>query len=121
MPFLYQKYLWCFLKKKLLDSIHCQTVGSSISIFKIKDRPKKDLKTILLGFNPNLINYQLQIINNLKNEFKKNKVRKSLNQFTEYFFDNEMQNRIHKLNAISTTWVKDVVMYHWLCLLRVLL
>ena len=33
---------------------------------------EKDLKTILLGFNPNLINYQLQIINNLKNEFKKN-------------------------------------------------
>ena len=33
---------------------------------------EKELKTILLGFNPNLINYQLQIINNLKNEFKKN-------------------------------------------------
>ena len=32
---------------------------------------EKDLKTIFLGFNPNLINYQLQIINNLKNEFKK--------------------------------------------------
>jgi len=33
---------------------------------------EKDLKTILLGFNPNLINYQLQIISNLKNEFKEN-------------------------------------------------
>ena len=33
---------------------------------------EKDLKTILLGFNPNLINYQLEIINTLKNEFKKN-------------------------------------------------
>ncbi|MBO8230610.1 cell division septal protein [Prochlorococcus marinus str. MU1404] len=33
---------------------------------------EKDLKTIFLGFNPNLISYQLQIINNLKNEFKKN-------------------------------------------------
>ena len=33
---------------------------------------EKDLKTIFLGFNPNLINYQLQIINNLKNELKKN-------------------------------------------------
>ena len=33
---------------------------------------EKDLKTIFLGFNPKLINYQLQIINNLKNEFKKN-------------------------------------------------
>ena len=34
---------------------------------------EKDLKKILLGFNPNLIDYQLLIINNLKNEFKKNK------------------------------------------------
>ena len=33
---------------------------------------EKDLKTIFLGFKPNLINYQLQIINNIKNEFKKN-------------------------------------------------
>ena len=33
---------------------------------------EKDLKTIFLGFNPNLINYQLLIINNLKNQFKKN-------------------------------------------------
>ena len=33
---------------------------------------EKDLKTILLGFNPDLINYQLQIINNLKSEFNKN-------------------------------------------------
>jgi len=33
---------------------------------------EKDLKTIFLGFNPNLINYQLQIINNLKNQFKEN-------------------------------------------------
>ncbi|MDC3147393.1 FtsQ-type POTRA domain-containing protein [Prochlorococcus sp. AH-716-I09] len=33
---------------------------------------EKDLKTIFLGFNPNLINYQLKIIKSLKNEFKKN-------------------------------------------------
>ena len=33
---------------------------------------EKDLKTILLGFNPTLINYQLQVINNLKKEFMKN-------------------------------------------------
>ncbi len=33
---------------------------------------EKDLKRILLGFKPNLINYQLQIINHLKKEFKKN-------------------------------------------------
>ena len=33
---------------------------------------EKDLKTIFLGFNPKLIDYQLQIINNLKSEFKEN-------------------------------------------------
>ena len=33
---------------------------------------EKDLKKIYLGLNTNLIKYQLQIINNLKNEFTKN-------------------------------------------------
>jgi len=32
---------------------------------------ERNLKTIFLGFNSNLINYQLQIINKLKNEFEK--------------------------------------------------
>ena len=39
---------------------------------------EKDLKTIFLGFNPNLLNYQLQIINNLKNEYKKNNFSKKI-------------------------------------------
>jgi cell division protein FtsQ len=39
---------------------------------------EKDLKIIFLGFNPNLINYQLHIINNLKNEFKKNNLPKKI-------------------------------------------
>ena len=39
---------------------------------------EKDLKTIFLGFNPNLVNYQLQIINNLKNEFKRNNFFKKI-------------------------------------------
>ena len=33
---------------------------------------EKNLKTIFLGFKPNLINNQFQKINYLKNEFKKN-------------------------------------------------
>ena len=33
---------------------------------------EKNLKKIFLGFNPSLINYQLQIINELKIQFKKN-------------------------------------------------
>ena len=39
---------------------------------------EKDLKTIFLGFNPNLIEDQLQIIDNLKNEFKKNNFPKKI-------------------------------------------
>ena len=39
---------------------------------------EKDLKTIFLGFNPNIINYQLQKINNLKNELKKNSFSKKI-------------------------------------------
>ena len=39
---------------------------------------EKELRTILLGFNPNLINYQLQIINNLKNEFNKSSFSKKI-------------------------------------------
>ncbi len=39
---------------------------------------EKDLNTIFLGLNPNLIKYQLQIISNLKNEFKKNSFSKKI-------------------------------------------
>ena len=39
---------------------------------------EKDLKTIFLGFNKNLINHQLQIIDNLKKEFKRNNFSKKI-------------------------------------------
>ena len=39
---------------------------------------ERDLKTIFLGFNSNLINYQLQIMKNLKNEFKKKNFLKKI-------------------------------------------
>ena len=39
---------------------------------------EKDLKTILLGLNPNIIGYQLEIINNLKKELKKNNFYKKI-------------------------------------------
>ena len=65
--------------KKTLSKILMAQEIYEFEIVKINFSPsgfitieEKDLKTILLGFNPNLINYQLQIINNLKNEFKKN-------------------------------------------------
>jgi len=39
---------------------------------------ERDLKTIFLGFNSNLINYQLQTISNLKNELKKKNFSKKI-------------------------------------------
>ena len=65
--------------KKVLSEIFIAQENYDFDIVKISISPngfltveEKDLQTILLGFNPNLINYQLQIINNLKNEFKRN-------------------------------------------------
>ena len=66
--------------KKILSEIFVAQENNDFEIVKITFSPngfltveEKDLKTIFLGFNNNLIKYQLQIINNLKNEFKKNK------------------------------------------------
>ena len=65
--------------KKILSEILVSQENYEFEVVKINFSPngfvtveEKDLKTIFLGFNPNLINYQLQIINRLKNEFKKN-------------------------------------------------
>ncbi len=71
--------------KKILSEIFLARDYSDIEIVKITFSPngfltveEKDLKTIFLGFNNNLINYQLQIINNLKSEFKKNNFSKKI-------------------------------------------
>ena len=65
--------------KKIISEILITQENYSFEVVKITFSPngfltieEKDLKTIFLGFNPNLINQQLQIINNLKNELKKN-------------------------------------------------
>ena len=65
--------------KKILSEILIAHKNYEFEVVRITFSPngfltieEKDLKTIFLGFNPNLINYQLQIINTLKNEFKKN-------------------------------------------------
>ena len=65
--------------KKILAEIFITLEDYEFEIIKITFSPngfltieERDLKKILLGFNPNLIKYQFQIINNLKNEFKKN-------------------------------------------------
>ena len=74
-----QVYGWKEKFKKVLSDIFFANDNYELEIVKITFSPngfltleEKDLKTIFLGFNPNLINYQLQIINNLKNEFKNN-------------------------------------------------
>ena len=71
--------------KKILSEIFIAQENSDFEIVKITFSPngfltieEKDLKTIFLGFNNNLINYQLQIINNLKYEFKKNNFSKKI-------------------------------------------
>ena len=70
---------WSEKFKKILSEIFIAQENSDLEIVKIIFSPngfltveEKDLKTIFLGFNHNLINYQLQVINNLKNEFEKN-------------------------------------------------
>ncbi len=70
---------WKDKYKKLLSEIFIAQENYDFEIVKITFSPNGfltleeiNLKTIFLGFNPNLISYQLQIINNLKNELKKN-------------------------------------------------
>ena len=65
--------------KKILSEIFIALDNYELEIVKITFSSdgfltieEKDLRTIFLGFKPNLINYQLQIINNIKKEFKEN-------------------------------------------------
>ena len=78
-------YGWKEKFKKILSKILIAQENEEFELVKITFSPngfliveEKDLKTIFLGFNHNLINYQLQIINNLKNEFKKNNFSKKI-------------------------------------------
>ncbi len=76
---------WKAKFKKTLSEIFIAQEKYEFEILKINFSPngfltveERDLKTIFLGFKPNLINYQLQIINNLKNELKKNNFSKKI-------------------------------------------
>jgi len=71
--------------KKILSKIFIAQENYEFEIVKITFSPdgfltveEKDLKTIFLGFKTDLINYQFQKINNLKNEFKKNSFSKKI-------------------------------------------
>ena len=72
-----QVFGWKEKFKKILSKIFIAQENYEFEVVKITFSPngfltveEKDLNTIFLGFNPNLINYQLRIINNLKNEFE---------------------------------------------------
>ena len=74
-----QVFGWKEKFKKITSEILIAQENYEYELVKITFSPngfltveEKDLKTISLGFNPNLINYQLLIIKNLKNEFTKN-------------------------------------------------
>ena len=74
-----QVFGWKERFRKILSEILVAQEKYEFEITKITFSPngfltieERNLKKIFLGFNPNLINYQLQIIDNLKNEFKKN-------------------------------------------------
>ena len=80
-----QVFGWKEKFKKLLSEIFIAIESYELEIAKVTFSSdgfltieEEDLKTIFLGFKPNLINYQLQKINNLKNEFKKNSFSKKI-------------------------------------------
>ena len=72
-----QVFGWKPKYKKILSEIFVAEGNYKFELVRITFSPngfltvkEKDLKTILLGFNPNLISFQLKIIETLKNEFK---------------------------------------------------
>ena len=74
-----QVFGWKEKFKKILSEIFIAIENYELEIVKISFSydgfltiEEKDLNTIFLGLRPNLINNQLQIINNIKKEFKKN-------------------------------------------------
>ena len=80
-----QVFGWKEKFKKLLSEIFIAIENYELEIVKITFSSdgfltieEKDLKTIFLGFKPNLINNQFQKINYLKNEFKKNSFSKKI-------------------------------------------
>ena len=80
-----QVFGWKEKFKKILSKIFIAIENYELEIVKISFSydgfltiEEKDLNTIFLGLRPNLINYQLQKINNLKNQLKKNSFSKKI-------------------------------------------
>ena len=80
-----QVFGWKEKFKKILSEIFIAIEDYELEIVKITFSSdgfltveEKDLKTIFLGFKPNLINNQFQKIKYIKNEFKKNSFSKKI-------------------------------------------
>jgi len=80
-----QVFGWKEKFKKILSEIFIAIENYELQIVKITFSSngfltveEKDLKTIFLGFNPSLINYQLQIMNKLKSDFEENSFSKKI-------------------------------------------
>ena len=83
--FTIQVFGWKEKFKKTLSKVLIAQENYELEVIKITFLPngflileEKQLKKILLGFDQNLIDYQLQIINNLKNQFMKNNFFKKI-------------------------------------------
>tara|TARA_Y100001970_G_C14218269_1_gene850981 strand:- start:567 stop:1292 length:726 start_codon:yes stop_codon:yes gene_type:complete len=76
-----QVFGWQNNHKKTLSEILTSQKHNDVEFSRITFSPsgflileERDLKTIIIGFNPNLIKSQLQIIINLKSQLKKNNI-----------------------------------------------
>ena len=80
-----QVYGWQENFRKTLSEIMTSQKNSNLELLEIKFSPngflileEKDLKTVLLGFNPKLISSQLQIISQLKDQLKKKNFQETI-------------------------------------------
>ncbi len=80
-----QVYGWQENFRKTLSEIMTLQKNSNLELLEIKFSPngflileEKDLKTVLLGFNPKLISSQLQIISQLKDQLKKKNFQETI-------------------------------------------
>jgi len=114
-----QVFGWKEKFKKILSEIFIAIDNYELDIIKITFSSdgfltveEKDLKTIFLGFNSNLINYQLQIINNLKNEFKKKNFLQ-VGGFSSMRFGEDLDLTYRLLSSgAKSSIIKTAYVYH---------
>jgi len=102
-----QVFGWKEKFKKILSEIFIALENYEFEIVKITFSPdgfltveEKDLRTIFLGYKPNLINYQLQTINNIKNDRKFELDKKSKDIYIPF-------NEVYNNNSIALNQNKE--------------